>query len=101
MELTDKYYRQDLCEDVGRCKLYHPLFEQGQCEYYNQWCELKQKNKQLREKLAIKDRMIMLILKNTYYLDKEYFIEETPTQDEYIVSQTKYWTKQAKEEKEK
>lgn len=51
MELTDKYYRQDLCKDVGRCKLYHPLFEQGQCEYYNQWCELKQENKILKKAL--------------------------------------------------
>ena len=58
---------------------------------------LEEENKQLKEQLAIKDRIIMLILKNTYYLDKEYFIEEIPTQDEYIVSQTKYWLEQAKE----
>lgn len=40
-ELTDKYYKQDICVDCGRCRFYHPLFTQGQCEYYNQWCELK------------------------------------------------------------
>ena len=49
--LEKKYYKQDLCEDAGRCKLYNPLLTQGQCEYYNKMCELF-------EELAEKDKEI-------------------------------------------
>ena len=50
--LEKKYYKQDLCEDAGRCKLYNPLLTQGQCEYYNKMCELidevSEKDKQIK-----------------------------------------------------
>ena len=51
--LEKKYYKQDLCEDAGRCKLYNPLLTQGQCEYYNKMCELidevAEKDKEIEE----------------------------------------------------
>ena len=58
--LEKKYYKQDLCEDAGRCKLYNPLSTQGQCEYYNKMCELidevAEKDKEIEEyKTQIKE----------------------------------------------
>lgn len=40
IKMTNEYYKQDLCDSENGCKLYNPLATQGQCEYYNQWCEL-------------------------------------------------------------
>lgn len=50
-EMTDEYYKEDLCKEDASCKLYNPLLTQGQCEYYNQWCELKKENKRLYDAL--------------------------------------------------
>ena len=61
--LEKKYYKQDLCEDSGRCKLYNPLLTQGQCEYYNKMCELidevADKDKQIKylKDLCDKERL--------------------------------------------
>lgn len=63
--LTDEYYKQDICVDCARCKFYHPLFTQGECEYYNQWCELQKVIKLLKDK-------------NNYY---EFVNEKTETID--------------------
>lgn len=52
--LEKKYYKQDLCIDAGRCKLYNPLLTQGQCEYYNKMCELL-------EEVAIYKRALDLV----------------------------------------
>ncbi len=57
-EMTNKYYNKDLCVDAGRCKLYHPLFTQGECYYYNEWCELKDKVYDLEAKLAEKEELL-------------------------------------------
>lgn len=39
------YYKEDLCDGDGNCKLYNPLRTQGQCKYLNEWYEQKDKIK--------------------------------------------------------
>lgn len=89
--LEKKYYKQDLCVDAGRCKLYNPLLTQGQCEYYNKMCELS-------EELAIYKRALELAC---YYMEYEY-----PKQDDDIYYRKAQelemiFIKQAKEKLEK
>lgn len=53
--MSKENYNRDLCDGDGRCKLYNPLQNQGQCEYYNEWCEQKQKIADLEAKLVEKE----------------------------------------------
>ena len=54
----------------------------------------------LKQQFAIIKRALKLALSNLYYADKEYYIGGTvPSQEEYVEQQTKYWTNQAKKEK--
>ena len=56
--MSKEYYKQDLCNSDGNCKLYNPLQTNGQCVYYNEWCELKDKVADLEAKLAEKEDRI-------------------------------------------
>lgn len=67
--LEKKYYKQDLCEDAGRCKLYNPLLTQGQCEYYNKMCELIDEEAVYKRALELACRRIDCLMGNE---DSEY-----------------------------
>ena len=77
--LEKKYYKQDLCEDAGRCKLYNPLLTQGQCEYYNKMCELidevSEKDKQIKylKDLCDKERLKITELQQQIKEEKTVF----------------------------
>lgn len=49
----DNYYKTDVCDGNGGCKLYNPLLTQGQCKYLNEWYEQKEKIKMLEKALEL------------------------------------------------
>ena len=94
--LEKKYYKQDLCEDAGRCKLYNPLLTQGQCEYYNKMCELF-------EELAIYKRALELENEERFKNIDSIWMIEDDNRTKFINSAeelTNYFLDQAKKKLE-
>lgn len=53
----------------------------------------------LEQELGVYKEALKQVIKNMYYLDREYFIETPPTEEEYCKNNFEYWLKKAKKNK--
>lgn len=91
--MTNEYYKQDLCNSESSCKLYNPLVTQGQCEYYNQWCELKSELEVYKNALELACERI----KNMYEQEQQYCTNEI---ENFTQVEFNYFTALARKELE-